>query len=366
MRSEKFPERSLKILPGLALAAGVAAAGFAVSGGLAVVWPFSRYLASPTLAAIILGLIVRNLISLPTIVESGISFGVKRVLRAGIVLLGLRTSVMVVLEAGASAAWIVACTITAALATALLLARLLGVTRSLAALIAAGTSICGISAILTAAPAVGAEEEETSYAVMIISVLGLSATVSYPYIAELVLRLDAMGAGLFIGTAVHDTAQVTATSLMHDQLWGLRTRSGSSVVDIALATKLLRNAFMILVIPVLSLLFRKRRLQTGGGPRIASAVPVFVLGYLAMAVVRTFGDLAFPSGFQVWRDVVHLGELAGTGLVAVAVTSVGLSTDFRRLRGYGIRPFAVGLLSALVVAILAAVLIRLFADPGGA
>lgn len=365
MRTEQFPERLLKILPGLTLAAGVAVAAFAAAGGLASIWPFSRYLASPTFAAILLGLIVRNLISLPSIVESGISFGVKRVLRAGIVLLGIRTSVMAVLEAGASAAWIVACTITAALAAALLCARLLGVTRALAALVAAGTSICGVSAIVSAAPVVGADEEETSYAVMIISVLGLLATVAYPYLAELVLGFDATESGLFIGSAVHDTAQVTATGLMHDQLWGLRTQSGSSVVDVALATKLLRNAYMIIVIPVLSFLFRNRK-ERGGGRRIATAVPIFVLGYLAMAMVRTFGDLAFPSGNQVWRDVVRLGELAGTGLVGIAIASVGLSTDFRRLRGFGIKPFTVGLLSASVVAILAAVLIRLFAESGGA
>jgi branched-chain amino acid transport system permease protein len=129
--------------------------------------------------------------------------------------------------------------------------RLLKLSDRLGTLMAVGTSICGASAIVATAPAIEAEDEEVAYAVANITVFGIAAMLLYPYLAHALFSGNVVMAGLFQGTAIHETAQVTGSALIYDQTFGVSQKP--SAADVAIVIKLVRNAFMAVVIPVMAL-----------------------------------------------------------------------------------------------------------------
>ncbi|NBB90378.1 MAG: putative sulfate exporter family transporter [Spirochaetes bacterium] len=388
----------LRLLPGILVAVAVTVVSFLLAEllgtGLARWFDLDHSPVSTFLIAIVLGMIVKNAAPLPAGVEPGFRFCVSRVLRVGIILLGIRLSLVAVLRIGVVAALIVViCVLTAILVTGLL-SRWFGISGRLGTLIAAGTSICGVSAVVAVSPAIGAREEETSYAISTITVFGVLATLLYPYLAELALGLSTAQAGLFLGTAVHDTSQVTGAAFIYDQVWG------RNVSRIAITTKLVRNTLMVLVIPLLSIAYARRPAaaaerdtageqvapgnQTGAGasgapgakagpgarPSPWRAFPVFVLGFLALALFRTVGDamLAGDTGAFLWWTTpeswagFHAGvKQTAAYLLSLAIAAAGLSTDFRKLRRLSIRPFLIGFVAAAVVGLVSFLLVTVFA-----
>jgi uncharacterized integral membrane protein (TIGR00698 family) len=326
---------------------------------------------STFLLAIILGMIVRNVIRFPKIFEPGFKFCVAKLLRLGIILLGIRLSIVAVARIGAVAVIVVVICITSGIVLARLFAGAFKVSSRLGTLIAAGTGICGVSAIVATAPTIGATEEETAYAISTITIFGLLATVAYPYVAELVLRLNPGQAGIFLGTAVHDTSQVTGAAFIYDQIWN------REVSKIAITTKLVRNTFMMAVIPTLSVLYRKQDTQTAGGQaegkvEVLKLFPTFVLGFLAFALFRSIGDVfvATQSGrFLFWANAGSWSSFystvaqAAAYLLSVAIAAAGLSTQFSKLRKLTLRPFLIGLLAALSVGLISFILVQILRGP---
>ena len=341
----------LVLLPGVAVAAVVMLAGTLAANAIGKAMAWKENLLSPILIAIILGLVIRNTIPLPPKLEPGIKFGLSKLLRLGIILMGIRLSILSVLKIGAAAVGMVFVCIVAGLAITALVAKRLGISEKLATLVAAGTSICGVSAILASAPTIEAEEEEIAYAVGTIIIFGMLATMVYPYMIESVLHLRPAEAGFFLGTSVHDTSQVTASSLIYDQLWAHKTPTGLTGADIAITTKLVRNTFMVFVIPFLGYWFARRsaRKASAKGLQIAKYIPLFVLGYIVVVLLRSLGDYAFGTADARWTSVCSFVKTSATYLIAIAVSCIGLNTNIRKLTKLGYKPFVCGLIAALSV-----------------
>ncbi|MGH0032565.1 MAG: YeiH family protein [Myxococcota bacterium] len=364
-RAHELLELSGALLPGVALAAACAFLGSGVATWLGVsLLGFAKTPISPILAAILLGLLLRNTAGLPAIYEPGVNLCLKRVLRVGVALLGLRLSLVAVGAIGLAAVPIVLASIATALLLVRWISRLLGLPPRLGVLIAAGTAICGNTAIVATGPAIDASEDEVSYAVGTITVFGLLALVTYPFLSHAVFGGDAHLAGLFLGTAIHDTAQVAGAGLLYALQFG-----APETLDTATVTKLVRNLFMVAVIPLVAFLHRRGDGAAAAStrPPLAQVVPLFVFGFLALVVVRTVGDLgAAPFGgllsAERWAGVIDGASTASTACLGVAMAGVGLGTNLRRLRTLGLRPLGVGLAAALVVGIVSAGLIHLLAD----
>ena len=113
-------------------------------------------------------------------------------------------------------------------------------------MIAAGTSICGVTAIVSTAPAIEADEREVAYAVANVVAFGLFGMLAYPYLAHALLG-SSETIGLFLGTAVHDTSQVVGAALTYKQVY-----DDDVVLRVATVTKLTRNIFLAAVIPLLT------------------------------------------------------------------------------------------------------------------
>ena len=355
----------LSIIPGVILAVAVMLIALFLTKVLGDLLPWDKNPLSPILVAIVLGLAIRNTVSLHKRFDAGIGFGLKKLLRFGIILMGIRLSIFAVLKIGALAVGMVVICITAALVITMFIAKKVGISEKLGTLIAAGTSICGVSAIVATAPTIEAEEEEIAYAVGTITIFGILATIAYPYLTELALRLPVTEAGFFLGTSVHDTSQVTASALIYDQLWSNKTASGLTGADIAITTKLVRNTFMIAVIPFLGFWFARKNAGGTSGRKIqiVKYIPLFVIGYIMMGVVRSAGDGVFGAGKDTcWYGCWHFVKSSATYVIAVAIACIGLNTDIKKLTKLGYKPFVCGLIAALSVGIVSWLLVTQFGN----
>jgi uncharacterized integral membrane protein (TIGR00698 family) len=321
------------VLPGLSLAAVI---GLTAHLAASQFFPYALAIGFEVPMAMLLGLIVINVGGAPAWAMPGIQFAVRNVLKLGIILLGLRLNLQTIALIGAEAIGLVVATMCAALAFAVIVGRRLGVERRVAVLIGVGTSVCGNSAIVAAAPVVKADDREASSAVATITIFGTLAVFVFPLVGH-ALDLDVLAVGLWAGTAVPDTAQTIAAS------------AGYSTVgrDVATVVKLVRN---VLMVPLL-LLIAWAWNRYGDDPAVSAqaarrgalkAFPFFLLGFLALAMVRT-ARLVDP---ETLADV----DVATRACFVVALAGLGMQTQLGRLRALGPRPFLLGFGTAALVA----------------
>lgn len=358
-----------KLIPGLLATLALAWASIFMSEFIGKqILGFEKSPVSPVMLAIILGLLIGVMTRKPKIFTHGIKFSVKKVLRLGIILLGIRLSIFDVLKLGVFGVPIVILGIVGALIITTWVNNKLKLPERLGTLIAVGTSICGVTAIVAASPAIGAEEEEAAYAVAIITVFGLFATLAYPYLASIIFAGDAIQVGLFLGTSIHETAQVVGAGQIYADIY-----SQPNALDAAIITKLVRNVFMAVVIPFMAFYYARKAYQgslKGEKTSFAVLFPVFILGFLTMAVLRSLGDAGINAGglsfgileTAIWSDVIAVIKRWAEICLVVALAGVGLSTDFRSFKALGVKPFAVGLCASAVVGGISFLTIKLLGN----
>ena len=291
------------------------------------------------LFAIVLGLIVGNAVRLPDALKQGIRFSFHTVLRTAIVLLGASLSFQQVVATGSAALLIIVILMTLALTAAHVLGRAAGIPARLATLIGVGTAVCGNSAIAATAPVIRARDEEVSFAIATNTLFGTLAVILYPIVGR-ALGFGDTTFGTWAGTAVNDTSQVVAAGFAFSEAAG----------DVATTVKLTRNALMGFVIVGIGMAYAntnasdasesKARVTTW--KRIQQSVPLFVVGFLLMAVLHSVGALAWVSR-AVGVNVVTLLRDFSRVLILVALAGVGLSTRFDAMRRIGWKPFLLGL-----------------------
>lgn len=297
--------------------------------------------------AIVAGILIRNLFGLPEKCKAGQTLVAKKVIRWGIILLGARLNFVEVLKIGESALVIIVICITLAILLVRYLSIKIGLPDRLGILIGVGTSICGVSAIVATSPAIEAKEEETSFAVATITIFGLLAVLFYPIIGHLLHMSDTFF-GAWAGTAINDTSQVVATGFIYSDAAG----------KVATVVKLTRNLFMAPVIMILSSFYmRKKAKQEGQDIKkkkidYRKAFPLFVLGFVSMAVLRTLGVFS-PEGISIIKATASF-------LIVTAIAGVGLGTSFASMKKVGLKPFYAGLFAAVLMAGISFTLIKLF------
>jgi uncharacterized integral membrane protein (TIGR00698 family) len=364
VKVDDFP----KLLPGLLAVSLLAWLSIWLSDYIGVrLLRFEKSPVSAVMVAIVLGMIIGNIIPLPVWLKPGLQFSVKKVLRLGIILLGIRLSIFDVFRVGVLGVPIVVLCVGIALLFTTRLNSWLRLPERLGTLIAVGTSICGVSAIVAAAPAIDAEDEEVAYAVAVITVFGLVAMLAYPYAAQWIFAGNPVQAGLFLGTAIHETAQVAGAGLVYADVF-----SAPRGLDVATITKLVRNAFMAIVIPLMAFYYTRRAMRKGEGfegqkTSLTKLFPLFILGFLAFAVLRSIGDAGIHAGGKAfglwdaaaWKGIYTVIKQWAVIFMVLALAGVGLSTSFRILKGLGIKPFVVGLGAALMVGVVSLATISL-------
>jgi uncharacterized integral membrane protein (TIGR00698 family) len=356
--------RWARFAPGLALAVLVmlAAQPLAAAAGAWVlraqgVSPEGR--ASPVSAimvAIVLGMVIANVVRLPAILGPGLQLGIKKVLRLGIILVGIKLSFLDVVKLGAWGVPVVVVLIAAAVALTVALGRRLGVSDKLAMLAAASTSICGVTATVAVAPTIDADDREVAYTIANVTLFGLVAMFAYPWVAHALFAAAPGAAGLFLGTSIHETAQVMGAALSYNEVF-----QDEAAMKVATVAKLTRNVCLVGVVPAIAYVYARR--QGGAAKRVplARLFPTFVLGFLAMAIVRSIGDAGLRGGqafgfldASSWAAFTRaVGEKAAPWALGTAMACVGLTTRLSVFKGLGLRPLYLGALVATLVGVIA-------------
>jgi uncharacterized integral membrane protein (TIGR00698 family) len=345
-----------RIIPGLVLTVACAIAARLLHGLLP---SKAGAVVGEVVVAVLLGLVIGNAIALPELLAPGIRFSFHSLLRAAIVVLGAQFSFAQVLAIGGKAVLMIVILMSLALLVAHTLGRLFGVPGRLATLIGVGTAVCGNTAITATAPVIRAQDEEVSFAVATNTLFGTAAVFLYPLLGHWI-GLSSAAFGTWAGTAVNDTSQVVATGFAYSDAAG----------RVATAVKLTRNALMGPVIVGIGLWYGRGGDGAGNARRISLAsrmrqsIPVFVLGFLLVALLNTLGAIAW-LGSLAHRDLPHDLQDLSRFLILVALAGVGLSTKLSAMRKIGATPFLVGFATAATTALASYFLIRWLGPAGG-
>jgi uncharacterized membrane protein YadS len=213
----------------------------------------------------------------------------------------------------------------------------------LALLLAAGTAVCGCTAIVAVTPVVRARPVETGLALTCVVVIGCAGMLIYPWLAHRVFGSVGAASGVFLGTSIHDTSQVVGASLIYAQQFG-----APNVVAVAGFVKLLRNLSLLLLVPLFAMWSGRGDAQPAGRLNRSQLVPMFLIAFVLFAVVRAAGDHFFaasPHG-GLWSLAIESALKASDLLLICGMAALGLNVSLAQLRGIGAR----ALLAALVVA----------------
>jgi uncharacterized integral membrane protein (TIGR00698 family) len=327
--------------PGLLAAITVAAvARFASS--------FLPPVVSEVTVAILIGLVVGRIPAVRSaLFAPGLKLAAERLLRLGIILLGAKLSVSQIAGIGLPALAIIVVTMAAALTIVLVLSRIAAVDGRLAVLLAVGAAVCGNTAVVATSPVINARPRDTAYAVATVTLFGTIAVFAYPLIGHAGQFGDAVF-GLWAGIAINDTSQVVAASAAYSP----------AAFEVATVVKLIRNALMAPLLLAIAWSWN-RRTGVAGDTRagLRRAVPLFVLGFLALAGLRSLGviDAGLANTF----------EMVARSLILVALAAVGLNVRLEDLRQVGPKPLLVGLGAALAIGVATILAITTFGLANG-
>src|SRR5437868_4021867 len=333
-----LPARLLRLLPGVALLFAIGYAG-KVTEALLRDYGKAHHLALPNIEyvlwAIVFGLVVANTVGVAQVFKPGVAT-YDFWLKAGIVLLGARFLLGDVLQLGRISLALVGIELAVAIAIMTVLGKWFRLKPKLTSLLAIGSSICGVSAIIAAKGAIEADDDDATFAIAAILALGAFGLFAYPAIGHL-LHMSDKAFGLWAGLAVDNTAEAAAAGAIFSDAAG----------KVAVLTKSTRNAMIGHVVLACAVYWASRgqaQAVAGKAAFVWQKFPKFVLGFLLVSLLATFAVFSKPQ-------VASLGNLSRWAFL-LTFAGVGLKTDFREIKRQGLRPFVVGALAELTITVV--------------
>jgi len=332
------PRQLLAIAPGVLLLFGIGILGKGLEQFLRYLRT-AHHLPAPqieyVLWAILLGLLISNTIGVPRIFRPGVAT-YELWLKLGIVLVGARFLMQDVVHLGGMSLFLVSIELVLSLSVMTLLGRIFHLPPKLTSLLAIGSSICGVTAIMAAQGAIEPDEEDTTTAIAAILTLGALALFTFPAIGH-ALHMDQQSYGIWTGLAVDNTAEATVTGALY----------GDEAGRFAVLAKTARSSFIGFVVLGYAVYWASR----GQASRVErkglflwQKFPKFILGFLAISLLSTSG---FFSGSQL-NSLSNLSKWA----FLPAFAGVGLRTQLRDLVNQGWRPIIVGVLGEIFIALV--------------
>jgi uncharacterized integral membrane protein (TIGR00698 family) len=333
-----LPRRFVELLPGVLLLLVIGFAGKLIEQSING-YGKANHLALPNIEyvlwAIIIGLIIANTIGVPKLFRPGIAT-YEFFLKLGIVLLGVRFLLGDVLKLGGISLIAVVLELSISIVLMTWLGNTFKLTPKLTSLLAIGSSICGVSAIIAAKGAINAKDEDASFAIAAILALGAIGLFAFPLIGH-ALGMSDHAYGLWAGLAIDNTAEATAAG----NLWS------EQAGKIAVLAKTTRNATIGFVVLGYALYWAAKG-EAGTIENKAEFLwnkfPKFVLGFIIVSLAATLGAFSKEQA----ADIANLSRWA----FLLTFAGVGLSTDFREMRKQGFYPFLVGAAGEVGIAIV--------------
>jgi uncharacterized integral membrane protein (TIGR00698 family) len=342
------------LIPGIALLAAVGYAGKFIEQFIArygkahhLVLPNIEYV----LWAIVIGLLIANTVGVPRIFRAGVAT-YEFWLKVGIILLGARFILGDILHLSGISFVLIFIELALALTFMTYLGKGFKLPGKLTSLLAVGSSICGVSAIIATQGAIEAEEEDSSVAIAAILALGAVSLVLFPLIGHL-LHMSDHAYGLWAGLAVDNTAEATAAGALYSDTAG----------KFAVLAKTCRNACIGFVVLGYAIYWARKgqaAAVANKGAFLWKKFPKFVIGFLLISLIATLGTLD-PKLYPHWAGLIPYGftrpQIAALGNLSrwaflLTFAGVGLRTSFKDLVKQGWKPFLVGAIGEVVIAII--------------
>ena len=308
---------------------------------------------STAMIAILLGMLFGNIFKVRDGFQKGLDFTREYILKFGIICLGIQLKPFEFLSFGKIAIPLIIICIISVLIVIKLLIKKLKIPTRMAHLISIGSTVCGTTAIMATAPVIKASKNEVSYAIANITLFGILSMLIYPYFADFYFNSEPLLIGLFLGTSIHETSQVAAAGLIYEQQF-----NSPETLNIATVSKLIRNTFLIIMIPLFALLYNRGQTREKNYS-ILKIFPYFVLGFIAMIILRNTGDQFFLLNYDDnWNDVINIIKFMSKIFLTMAMAAIGLSTNLKDIKKMGYKPFIVGFIAMLTVGIVCIITIE--------
>ena len=316
---------------------------------------YSKSPISTAMIAILLGMLFGNVFKVRDSFQKGLDFTKEYILKLGIICLGIQLKPFEFLDFGKIAIPLIIICIVSVLIVIKLLIKKLKIPTRMAYLISIGSTVCGTTAIMATAPVIKANKNEVSYAIANITLFGILSMFIYPYFSDFYFDSKPLLIGLFLGTAIHETSQVAAAGLIYEQQF-----NSQETLNIATVTKLIRNTFLIIMIPLFAFLYNRGKTKEKNYS-ILSIFPYFVLGFVGMIVFRNIGDQIFIANYNDnWNETINIIKFASKIFLTMAMAAIGLSTNLKDIRSMGYKPFIVGFIAMLTVGIVSILTIETY------
>jgi uncharacterized integral membrane protein (TIGR00698 family) len=346
------------LLPGIALLAVVGYAGKFVEHFLNT-YAKTHHITFPNIEyvlwAILFGVVIANTVGVPRIFRAGVAT-YEFWLKAGIILLGARFILGDILKLGGISLILVFVALALSITFMTWLGRAFNLNPKLTTLLAVGSSVCGVSAIIATQGAIDADEEDSSTAIAAILALGAISLFAFPLIGH-ILHMSDHAYGLWAGLAVDNTAEATAAGALYSDAAG----------KFAVLAKTCRNALIGFVVLAYAIQWARKGLASDTTTAqlknktafLWKKFPKFVLGFLFISLLATLGASTNPAiaalGFNK-AQLLALGNLSRWAFL-LTFAGVGLRTNLKDLFKQGARPFIVGALGEIVIAVITLTLV---------
>ena len=311
-----------RLAPGFLLSAAVAVAAVLIAPLVARVFPIPAMV-----IALLIGIALNPLAKQP-IVDPGILFCVKTLLRWAVALLGLRIALAEIAALGFGTVVVIVLSMAITIVSGFLLARLFGQSEHYGALVGAGTAVCGASATLATAsvlPHYQGKEADTVFVVIAVNALSTVAMVLYPPLCA-VLGFDTTQTGIMLGATIHDVAQVAGAG------YAVSEPAGNTAVIV----KLFRVLLLFPVVISIAWWFLRPRPPLSA---LKASVPVFALVFLALCILNSILS-SLPAVAEIYQPAkAALGQISTWGLL-IAIGALGLGTSVSAIRALGWRHVA--------------------------
>ena len=308
---------------------------------------------STAMIAILIGIFFGNAFQIRELFQKGLDFTREYILKFGIICLGIQLKPFEFLEFGKIAIPLIVICIISVLVVIKLLIKKLKIPTRMAYLISIGCTVCGTTAIMATAPVIKANKSEVSYAIANITLFGILSMLIYPYFANHYFDGEPMLIGLFLGTSIHETSQVAAAGLIYDQQF-----NSPETLNIATVTKLIRNTFLVIMIPLFAFLYNRNN-SSKQNYSLLKIFPYFVLGFVGMIIVRNLGDQLFISNNN-WIETIDVIKSSSKIFLTMAMAAIGLSTNLKDIKNMGYKPFVVGFVGMATVGLVCIFTIEIY------
>ena len=220
-------------------------------------------------------------------------------------------------------------------------------------LLGIGSAVCGITAIMAASSVMNNKKNDIACAVAVITLIGTLSVFFSPFFANLIFEQEQIKAGILLGATIHDTSQVTAAGTIFQNIYGDAQSFNSTI-----STKLLRNSFLIILIPLLAFYFSSQ--EQKNKLKFFNLLPPFIIFFMLLAVFRSIVDATIEvSMLSNWEKIVSFVSTVSKYLILFALFGLGSSISINDLKGFGFKPFLVGFCISVVLIVSTTIYLKL-------